>query len=350
MTNLRSIRLRRLPNRLLRSVIRWVAERGAHGRWWAKVHYGLLCSKYDRDQRSFLAGRAAYARFLDAPVGSMTLLRRNIHRLEKGLLMRPLRTPFAVEYIGETIDAYGVALASLVDSGELAWARDVLGEFFRVHQHEPSMAALYERFQQSPVIAASPQQMTPYKRQLAQAMPIDFDMLMQLARHRRSVRWYLQKPVPRDAIDRAIELATQAPTACNRQPYEFRIFDQPQLVQEIISIPYGTAGFGHTVPVVAVVVGKLRNFFDERDRHLIYIDSSLAVMGLLYGLEVQGISTCCINWPDIAEKEAKLSALLQLDADERPVMLVAMGYADPDGLVANSSKKSITHVRKYNFE
>jgi hypothetical protein len=45
-----------------------------------------------------------------------------------------------------------------------------------------------------------------------------------------------------------------------------------------------------------------------------------------------------------------MAELLNLDPDERPVMLVAIGYPDPDGLVANSTKKSLSQLRTYNFE
>jgi nitroreductase len=99
-----------------------------------------------------------------------------------------------------------------------------------------------------------------------------------------------------------------------------------------------------------VIVGKQRNFFSERDRHLIYIDSSLAAMSFLFALEVQGISSCCVNWPDIAENETAMSDLLELAPDERPIMLVALGYPDPEGMVANSTKKALPQLRRYNCE
>ncbi len=92
----------------------------------------------------------------------------------------------------------------------------------------------------------------------------------------------------------------------------------------------------------------MRNYFDERDRHLIYIDSSLAAMSLVFAAEVQGLSTCCINWPDVEDKEQWMAELLKLDQDERPIMCMALGYPDPDGLVAFSQKKTVEQLRQYN--
>lgn len=114
-------------------------------------------------------------------------------------------------------------------------------------------------------------------------------------------------------------------------------------------IPFGLDGYGHNVPVVAVVIGLQRYYFDERNRHLIYIDASLAVMWFILALEMLGLSSCCVNWPDVEENERKMVSLLNLASDERPVMLVAIVHPDPEGMVANFTKKSVSSLRRYNF-
>ena len=110
----------------------------------------------------------------------------------------------------------------------------------------------------------------------------------------------------------------------------------------------GTTGFASNFPCVVVVVGKLRAFPKVRDRHLPYIDGALAVMAFQFALEVQGIGSCCINWPDIPKLERKMAKTLGLSTDERPVMLVSLGYPDPDGQVPYSQKKSLDEIRSYN--
>jgi nitroreductase len=154
--------------------------------------------------------------------------------------------------------------------------------------------------------------------------------------------------VPREEIDKALLAASMAPSACNRQPYEFRVFDHPETVQKIASLPWGTTGFRDNIPAIVVIVGKLDAFFDERDRHLIYIDASLAAMSFILSLETMGISSCALNWPDIKEAEQKMNQALKLEPNERVIMLVAFGYPDPEGMVAFSQKKSLDELRKYN--
>ena len=98
------------------------------------------------------------------------------------------------------------------------------------------------------------------------------------------------------------------------------------------------------------VVGNLDAYYSERDRHVIYIDGGLASMGLIYALEVQGIASCCINWPDIESRERKISKFLNLKKSQRVIMLVAYGYEANDSMVPYSQKRSISELRSYNNE
>ena len=78
------------------------------------------------------------------------------------------------------------------------------------------------------------------------------------------------------------------------------------------------------------------------------IDSSLAAMSFMYGLETVGLSSSVINWPDFEPLEAKMQKTLGLDVTDRVIMLIAVGYANPDGLVPYSQKKELDTFRSYN--
>jgi nitroreductase len=65
-------------------------------------------------------------------------------------------------------------------------------------------------------------------------------------------------------------------------------------------------------------------------------------MQLMLSLETLGLSSCPINWPDIENNERKLANLLNLNIYERPVMLMAVGYAHPEGGIPYSQKKGVS--------
>lgn len=342
--------------RLYEGAMRGMAEVfGAHRL--LSVPYSLLAfGTFNREQFAVLRGRRDYYRNLSRRRRSHTELRRNVHRLEKGISMQPRRPVFALDYLGETIEYYEKAVTNRdddrtgIDTEELTWAHNVLSDYFAlVDGANPVVALALARFEathaafQPDVLAHK-----PFRRVDAAHTEARYEDLMSLAMRRRSVRWFKPDRVPRELVDRALLVGRQAPTACNRLPYEFRIFDDPSMVKKIAGIPFGSAGYSHQIPTVAVVVGRLNHYFSPRDRHVIYVDSSLAAMGFMLALETLGLSSSVINWPDFEPLEGKMQKALNLDYDERVVMLIAIGYADPEGLIPYSQKKPLEILRRYN--
>jgi nitroreductase len=319
------------------------------------LYFALVPGVFGRETKAVLAGKREYFRRADAR-DQRYLLRRNVHMLEKGLSMRPRRGVFATAYIEETVDCYTARVdgnGACSSDLELQWANDVLSSYFEIAGDHRVINRARERFVGAPLGAgerSAEQGLAPYRRDLGRVPPVAYEDLLALAERRRSVRWFQRRPVERELIDRGLEVAGLAPSACNRQPFQFRIFDDPDLVAKIAEVPMGTRGWVHNIPTFIVIVGDLSAFFSERDRHLIYTDGCLAAMGLVFALESLGLSTCCVNWPDIREREQRMAELLDLRRYERPVMCMAVGYPDSEGMVPYSQKKPVEQIRRYNFE
>lgn len=308
---------------------------------------------FNREQWSILSGRRAYYRNLKRTRTNHVELRRNIHRLEKGLQMQPRRDVFALDYIDETLDFYEAAAArsasAVVDAGEMQWAHDVLEEYFAtVSRDEAVVSRAAARFAAVPTIENHA--VRPYQQRELERTDIAYEQMLHLAQSRRSIRWFQDRAVPRELIDKALLVGRQAPSACNRLPYEFLVFDTPDEVARVGSIPFGAAGYSHQIPTLIAVKGDQANYFSPRDRHTVYIDASLAVMGFVFALETLGLSSSIINWPDFEPLEARMAKELALKPHERIVMLVAVGYPDPDALVAYSKKKDIESIRTFHGE
>lgn len=281
-------------------------------------------------------------------------LRRNTHRLEKGLIMRPRRPVFALDYIQETVTAYEAMAGKHCESDSglsqlLQWSHDVLVSFFECTSgaDNPLIIKLKSRFEVAiNSIDATRSNYAPFSRGVDPS-GITIEQFQALSLHRRSCRWYLPKRVPRELIDSAMDAARYAPSACNRQAFCYYVFDDPEIASEVGGIPYGTKGFNEQFPCFVVIVGTLVAYPFARDRHVIYIDGSLAAMAFQYGLEVQGIGSCCINWPDDPALNRRMRERLKLGQHERVVMCMSLGYPDPEGLVPYSQKKTLDELRKY---
>jgi nitroreductase len=173
---------------------------------------------------------------------------------------------------------------------------------------------------------------------------VTFPDLLDLCRQRKSVRWFRPVPVPRNLVEDAMSAALLAPSACNRQPFQFRYLDDPNDAARAAAVAMGTSGYSHQIPALVVLLGDFSCFPSARDRHVPYIDASLAAMQFMLALEALGLSSCAINWPDIGARERRMRTLLGLPPHLRPVMLIALGFADPEGGVPHSAKKPVKSV------
>jgi hypothetical protein len=88
-------------------------------------------------------------------------LRRCIHRLEKGLIMRPRRGVFGLDYIGVAVELYGPVHDATDDLAVplRRWAGDVLTAYFAVAESHPTIdraRASFDAIRASPSITPLP--------------------------------------------------------------------------------------------------------------------------------------------------------------------------------------------------
>lgn len=318
----------------------------------SSLYYLLFSSKFKREQHAVLKGKLKHIKGLRKDKNNIYTLIRNVHRIEKGLIMKERRLVFGVDFISETVDAFLAIWTcdKIISDVQFQWFYDVLYEYFEVtgdneiiNRERIRFIEFTKEFNRDTDVIKR----TPYRR-AENSHKISYDQFYDLTVYRRSVRWFLKKKVSHEIVDKAILAARQSPSACNRQPFKFKIFDDPVLLNKIANLPMGVKGYVEGIPMMVVVIGSLDAYFDERDRHIIYIDGALASMTFMYALETLGLSSCAINWPDIESLEVKMEKALNLEKHERVIMCIAVGHPDLEEKVAYSEKKDLNYIRKYN--
>lgn len=314
--------------------------------YWKKSFYS--------EQKGIFAGQEFFRTAERSGEGVVYDLVRNIHRLEKGLSLKNLEPTFAEDYIGRTVSNLEELLKDYPNVGacqddRLCWALDVLSRYFRTVKTTPATGSARSTFEVlTKRIGYRLGKKYPHARRVEGSTPVSYEALKKLAIQRRSVRWYRRRKVPRKLLDKAIEVAKLSPSACNRQAFEFRIYDDKKLIRKISNLAIGMDGYKENVPCLVALVGDYSAYAKVRDRHLIYIDGSLASMAFQFALETLGLSSCCANWPAIQDREEAIQELLGLSDSQRVVMLISVGYPDPKGLVPHSQKKSLDDIRSFN--
>lgn len=272
-------------------------------------------------------------------------LRRNLHRLEKGLIQAVNSRPFGQDYIEDTVRQFATTReGGVLDASSVSWAVSVLDAYFDRAFDDPAVRRARARFEG---VSSSEQRPVdrPYLASERPPVPVSYEDMLTLARRRRSIRVFLQGKPSREVVERAMEVAALSPSACNRQSFLFRYFDQPRRISEILSLAGGFAGF--RVPGLIAITGRYRAYFSDRDVNVPLIDASLAAMSFQFALETLGLASVCINWPAHEPSDRRLRRIVSLAPDEFVVMLLGVGYADPDGRVAFSAKRPVSDLLRF---
>jgi nitroreductase len=345
-----------IVQKIIRTFNLVVLSIASNNRLFSIVYHWINFFPYSREQHAFVKAKYKNIRDVSNKGQYRSGLRRNIHRLEKGLIMRERRDVFGTGYIQDTVKKYvrevkkynGSKQKQNVDLDEILWARDVLEKYFASVKKNPRIEKAKRIYKSITLDLNGDSCKIPYIEEKRENSNLSYSDFYNLTLQRRSIRWFKDKKVPKELIDKALKAAVQSPSACNRIPYKFKIFNDPKLAKKIGKIPFGTSGYAYNIPAIAVLIGEMSNYKNPRDRHLIYVDSSLAAMTFMYALETLGVSSTAIHWPDFELLEIKMQKTLGLDVDQRPVMLIAFGYPDKKGQVPFSQKKPVEFISDYN--
>lgn len=307
----------------------------------SSVYYTFFSNEFSREHNAVIKGKVEYIKSLKVIYNSSAFLRRNIHRIEKGLIMKPRRSVFGEKYIIETVKTLKLAIEqNKIDKEEMKWALDVLEQYFICNEETETILKAKSLFLDLNSSKSNNIKYVPFTYKSNLNNQLSYRDLKDLFLKRKSVRWYEPKKVPYELIVKAIEIAKLAPSACNRLPYSFYVSESKKSAVQIAKCAGGTSGWADNIPCIIAVIGDLSAYQGESNRHLIYIDSSLATMQLILALETLGLSSCAINWPDRKDSDKKINKFLNLEMHQRPIMLLSVGYPCVNGGIPYSKKKS----------
>jgi iodotyrosine deiodinase len=213
-------------------------------------------------------------------------------------------------------------------------------------------------------------------------MPLEFTRLdaeealrrsrdfLRLMETRRSVRHFADEPVPYELIENAIRTAATAPSGANQQPWTFVVIGDPAVKEQIREAaeheeellyreraseqylealePIGTDWIKPHItdaPYVIVVFEQAWSRDEHGGKHKHYYvreSVGIAVGFLLASLHAAGLAT-------LTHSPAPMSFLTRIlgrPENERPFILIPVGYPTPDATVPDVAlkKKSLEEV------
>ena len=187
-------------------------------------------------------------------------------------------------------------------------------------------------------------------------------------RQRRSVRDFSSRPVPREVVENLIRAAGTAPSGANKQPWTFCVVQDaalkkqiriaaeqeeveayahrmpPEWLQDLA--PLGTDShkeFLETAPWLIVVFRRIYELqHDGSQRNNYYVNESvgLATGFLLAAAHAAGLAALT-HTPSPMNF---LTRLLNRPRNERPFLLIPIGYPAPDAQVPDIQRKPLADI------
>lgn len=174
---------------------------------------------------------------------------------------------------------------------------------------------------------------------------------LEVIQYRQSDRAYLTTPIEKEKLNRILEAARLAPSACNAQPWKFIVVDDFDLKNKIADCTSSTIlGMNHftkQAPVHIVIVEEKANFTSSagsliKNKTFPLIDIGIAAEHICLQATAEGLGTCMIGWFD----ESKVKKLLNIPKSKRVPLIITVGF--PAKETREKRRKPLNDVVSFN--
>ncbi len=268
------------------------------------------------------------------------------HRVEKGLTMPDRRLGFGQQVVFNLV----VLIRRYIKNGgkardfEASHALSILREYFDLHKSEGYELLPHVKNALNGILAEYP---SPPSKQIDMTPDLlwgeihsDFE---KFSASRHSVR-HVQGRVPTENIIKAVQLACNAPSACNRQYVKVKLIDNPRHAQLLLDLQNGNKGFGHLVEQLLLVTVDLSGIRWLAERHDVFTNAGIFIMNLCYALHYHKIAHCMLNWSEPKEKDDVLRSRISIPDNETVVLMIMLGDAPAEFKVTSSPRRAVEDV------
>jgi nitroreductase len=175
---------------------------------------------------------------------------------------------------------------------------------------------------------------------------------LEIAHSRHSIRNYKKDPISPEIIERCLEAAQIAPSACNAQPWHFVVVNDPKLKNSVADatsdkiLPLNH--FTKQAPVHIIIVKEKANISSQfgsvvKNKQYSLIDIGIAAEHICLQAASEGLGTCILGWFN----EKRIKTLLDIPSTKRIPLIVVMGYPEKTKEKRRARKK-ISEIVSYN--
>lgn len=193
----------------------------------------------------------------------------------------------------------------------------------------------------------------------------------QMMQNRRTVRQFSERPVPREVIEECLLTAGSAPNGANLQPWHFVVVSDPHVKHEIrVEAEKEEQEFYHrrapqewldalaalgtdehkpfleTAPYLIAIFGKNHSILpDGRRVKNYYVNESV---GIATGFLIAAVHHAgLVSLTHTPSPMGFLNTILNVPGDEKPFLLLVVGYPAEDAQVPAITKKPLEEIATF---
>lgn len=275
---------------------------------------------------------------------------RQTHVIEKGMSLSKPKERFGMQKASDLLDfviEYIELGYSILDSTPVKNALGVIDAYLTFHKERGFIPSeIVEKFEQ--VKKYTPKAQEPFGIRKVMLCDLEKDIHGEFPcffYSRHSVRQFSEKELKLDDIKKSVELAMQAPSACNRQSCKVYFYQDKEINTALGSLIAGNTGFEGEVPNYLIVTSDMSAFYDAFERNQVYVDGGIFALALTEALHYYGIASCILQNGEFVERNKQFKAICgNIPENEKIILFIAIGYYKHEFSYASSHRKTLGEV------
>jgi nitroreductase len=160
---------------------------------------------------------------------------------------------------------------------------------------------------------------------------------------RRSIRKFTEKEVTQEQIDTILKAAFQAPTAHNKQNWEFIVTRDKEVLNSIGEFH----PFGKMIPNCSLAITVCIDKEKEDNAGFFVANASAAIQNILLASHALGLGAVWCGLYDVEYLTDNTSKILNLPENIIPIGIVPIGNKTEDKKIKDSFDKEKIHYNKW---
>lgn len=156
---------------------------------------------------------------------------------------------------------------------------------------------------------------------------------------RHSVRMFSKEIIPYSLIERAVELANYAPSACNRQPNRVYFCNSKMHTKLIGELIAGNKGFEDEINNFILLTSS-RGMFSGDEQFQWFINGGIYLESLILSLHSLQIASCIMQWKAFNKSEKKIKKICGIAGNEAIIAIIGVGFYEDNTKVIAAQRMS----------